>query len=282
MRIAICALAALTLAACQKSQEYSEAASAPAADAAAAPERSPQVKSVASQVPLAQLAYRYRYAISAPAKAIRGLVSRHETACMAAGPALCQVVSANISEDGKDRVAGELTLRAQPAWLASFRKGLSGEAEAAGGRIAGSQVESEELTRQIVDTEAQVRARTLLRDRLERTLATRPGKLSELLELERELARVQGEIDAATSALAVMRTRVATSQLTVAYRSDGVLAPQGAFAPLGEAVSEVVSLSVMTLAFLIRILAIAAPLGALTAAVWWLGRRRGRVVKPAA
>ena len=90
-------------------------------------------------------------------------------------------------------------------------------------------MESEDLTRQIVDTEAAVRARTALRDRLQAILATRPGKLSDLLEVEKELARVQGELDATQSELAVMRTRVVTSLLTITYSSGAsLMAPRGA------------------------------------------------------
>jgi hypothetical protein len=285
MRIVVCAAAALVLAACaQKTEDAApetaaaDAVAAPAAEAAGQSDaRSAAAARTAPVVPLARLAYSYVVAISAPAKEIRPLVDRHEAACMAAGPAVCQVTSASVDTQGADIVRGELKLRAQQDWLTGFRRTLGKDAEAAGGKLAQNDVETEDLSRQIVDTEAMLRSRTILRDRLENVLATRPGKLADLLEVEQELARVQGEIDALNSSLASMRTRVATSQLTIAYTSLGVVAPDGVFAPVREAVTDVVGLSVGTLAFLIRLIAIVGPLAALAGLLAWLmlrGRRK--------
>ena len=75
------------------------------------------------------------------------------------------------------------------------------------------------VTRVIVDTEATLRAKRALRDRLQQLLATRPGSLADLLGVERELARVQGEIDSSEPNLASTRTRVAMSAVTIEYAS---------------------------------------------------------------
>lgn len=268
MRVVLFALAALSLAACQKSESGSaQDAAAPAAEAAASKPDNP-----AAAVPLAQLAYRYDYAINAPAKALRDLVSRHEAACVVAGPAPCQVISATVTSDGEDRLSGKLTVHAQPAWLRAFRTTLEGDAKSVGGRLAKSDVASEDLSRTIVDTEAELKSRVILRDRLQQHLATRPGKLTDLFEMEQELARVQGEIDAMRANVASMKTRVATSELTIAYASTGVMAPDGVFSPLGEAANDVVRLGVGTLAVLVRLLAILAPIGAVAGLAFWMSR----------
>lgn len=232
---------------------------------AAPPERAP--------IFLPQVAYSYAYAIAAPAKAIRDLVGQHEAACLRAGPTVCQVVGSAVREQGEDRVAGQLTLRATPQWLSQFRAGLPAQTDAAGGRITSSNVTSEDLSRQIVDTEASIRAMTTLRDRLQQHLATRPGKLSELLELERELAEVQGRLDATRSELAVMRARVAMSELKLTYESAGVIAPQGVFAPLAKAVSGVLGILVSTLAAMVTVLAWTAPWMLIVGATAWIWRK---------
>lgn len=254
-----------------------QAAKPPVADAVAAAPAAPR-----PAVTIPMLAYRYGYTLEAPARSIRALVGKHEAACQAAGAALCQLTGAQVTEVGQDRVRGELALKAAPAWLKTFRAVLDGEAKAAGGRVVTSSVSSEDLSRQIVDTDAALRARTTLRDRLQALLASRPGKLSELLEVETQLAQVQGEIDATQSELAEMRGRVATSELKLTYESTGVLAPQGVLAPLGSAFSDFLGIVVKVAAALVRITAYLLPLALIAGLGFWFYRRRlpKRATKP--
>jgi hypothetical protein len=276
-------LSALALAGCNKPRDTATAQDAalvqteqirpPPKDAKAPPPSSPAVS-------VAMLAYTYGYDLVAPAKALPDLQAQHQKLCTDAGPALCQVVGASLSQGDGGSVVGKLTIQARPDWLAAFRGRLAGDAKAAGGRIADSRVTSEDLTRQIVDTEAAVRARMALRDRLQAILATRPGKLSDLLEVEKELARVQGELDATQSELAVMRTRVATSLLTITYGSGPSLAaPHGAWAPLAEAVRGSANALATTLGFMITIVVVLAP-WAIAAGVIFLVVRRFTPKKP--
>ena len=285
-RITLCALAALSVAACQKKDEV--AASAPAADAASAPAadasyRSPTAERPLPSISIPQLAYVYKYALAAPPNEVRHLVSKHEAMCWAAGPATCQVTGSSVTEDGPDKVSATLTLRAQPQWLRQFRMGLEDDTRAVGGRMTANDTSSDDLSRSIVDTEAALKAKTILRDRLQETLRTRSGKVKDFFEMEQQLAQVQGDIDATRSALAMMRTRVATSELRIDYRSEGVLAPSGALAPIGAAAEDVVGIFVAVLAFLIRAAAVIAPVAALAGLAWWVARavRRRKGKAPA-
>lgn len=247
---------------------------AAAADAVAKPEAPGQPATATRPASVPMLAYRYDYGIEAPAKAVRTLVSRHEAACVTASPSVCQMTGAQVEEVGDDQVRGSLTLRATPAWLRRFREGLESDAKAQGGRVVESTVSSEDLSRQIVDTEAAIRAKTTLRDRLVNLLANRSGKLSELLELERELARVQGEIDATQSELQVMRARVAMSELTISYASTGMLARPGAFWPIGDALGDVGGILAGTIAFMIRMVAVLILWALLIGGAVWVFRKR--------
>lgn len=221
---------------------------------------------------VAQLAYSYRYGIEAPYGAVAGLLAKHEAACRDAGPAVCQITGSSVQQAGEKEVSGQLTLRARPDWLQSFRDGLARDAGAAGGRLISSETYSEDLSRQIVDTEARLRAKSTLRDRLQALLATRPGKLSDLLELEQSLAQVQGEIDAERSTLEMMRQRVATSALSLDYRSQGVLGVQGAWAPVGDAVRASQGVMANTVGVIILLVAVLAPLSVVAALALYLGR----------
>lgn len=224
------------------------------------------------------IAYDYADTIWAPSGRIKALMDAHQKACTAAGPAACQVIAS--SRGGAEGGVKEatLSLRASPAWIARLRGGLDADAKAVGGRVTNSQVTSEDLTRSIVDGEARLRAQTALRDRLQKLLAERPGKLAELLEVERELARVQGEIDSAQSTLAVMKTRVATSALTLRYESGAVTRPTGAWAPLAQAFTDVAAILARSLAGLVLVIAWAAPwLLAIGLLVWALRKRLPRL-----
>lgn len=218
------------------------------------------------------LAYAYDYGVEAPAARIRPLIAAHESACRQAGAAVCQLTGASVSEDGADRVSGRLTLRAEPAWLTRFREGLEADARRAGGRLTYANTQTDDLTRQIIDTEARLRAQTTLRDRLQAHLAGRPGDLEDLLKLEEALARVQGEIDSAQSNLAHMRQRVATSTLTIAYESAPSFASEGAWSPVRDAIGGFQGVMAGTIAALIVALAALIPLGAVAAALFFLIR----------
>ena len=129
----------------------------------------------------------------------------------------------------------------------------------AGGRVTDRATATEDLTRAIIDTEAGLRAKRALRDRLQNLLATRHGALSDLLEVESELARVQSEIDSTTSTLAVMRTRVVMSTLTVRYAPAPRAVASNTFEPLGFAIVSFVDGIVRSTAALVAIIGISLP-----------------------
>ena len=101
---------------------------------------------------------------------------------------------------------------------------------------------------------------------------------------------MQGEIDSGASELAVMRTRVQTSVLTLTYRSSQAAAPDGVGNPLVAALKDVLRILVTTLAMMVRAAAWLAPWALVIGLIGWLVRkplqrmrvrRQTRKVKPA-
>jgi hypothetical protein len=234
----------------------------------------PPAGDAAAKAVMPLLAYRYSVSLTVPDGRVQALMSRHQQACTAAGANLCQVLESNLSTSHGVTDA-MLKLRAEPGWLTRFRGGLGQDAKGVGGSLTRSSVDSEDLTRSITDTEASLRAKTTLRDRLEKLLAEHPGKMSELLEIEKQLADTQGEIDAAQSELAMMRAQVDMSTITLNYGSHADVIGSGRSRPFAEALANfgtVVSLAasviVYGLAFALPFMVIVVPL------VWWLRRRR--------
>ena len=255
------------------SPEMARAGGSGGADAAAPAAQVPE-----AQVP--QLAYAYAYDLETPTANVAALAARHERACVQAGPARCQVIGSRSGRVGEDMAEATLELRAEPGWLTAFRNGLAGDVEQAGGRIVTSSTSTEDLTRARIDTEAHLAAKTALRDRLQTMLATRTGDLQSALEVERELARVQGEIDAARSTLEVMRARVSMSRITLTYRSEGVLAPDTATNPLSVALENALTVFMTALAAIVTILAFALPFAlVIVPVVWWILRSRRRAAE---
>lgn len=177
------------------------------------------------------LAYAYSVSFLLPQNKVEAQMKAHQQACETAGLNKCQVISASINND-EANISANLSIRAEPTWLATFRGNFQKDAQNSGGRITQNNVTSQDLTREITDTEARLRALNALRTRLEAIIATRPGKLSDLLDAERELARVQGDIDSFNSNLAVAKARVDMSVIDLNYVSRPDAVNNSALEPL--------------------------------------------------
>jgi hypothetical protein len=273
---------AVPLVACKKAADMAPAGTqflkAPAAETAAAVADGPAKDASAPARPAApvpsgpMLAYTYRFMIEAPAEGITTMSRRQEQVCSAAGPQVCQVVGSSVSRQGGE-VSGSLKLRATQAWVAAFRGRLDSEVRGAGGKVVSQEVTSEDLSRQIVDTSATLRAKAMLRDRLEKLLAERPGKLSDLLDLEKNIADVQDDIDTTQSELQAMQGRVQMSDLTLDYRSRSGVIGSGAVGSLGQALGDFLGNVVGVLAILVTLVSYLLPLAVLGALGWWIVRR---------
>lgn len=226
------------------------------------------------------LAYAYQIGLEIPSARLAGVMDAHVHACQQAGPRFCQLVGASRSGDPESAMQGNVDIRGEPNWLRTFMGGIGAQASAAGGRVLSQATTTEDLTRSIVDTEAHLRAETALRDRLQQLLQSRPGRLSDLLDVERELARVQGEIDATQSNLAVMQTRVDMSELTISYQSAPRSVGSDTFEPLRQALAGFLRVAVIGFAAIITIIAGLLPFAIVIVPIVWgilaWRRRRGR------
>jgi hypothetical protein len=244
----------------------------PAPPPAPQPAQGAPPQQTSGPAPILYLAYAYQTGLRIPGDRLIGVMDAHVQACQQAGPRLCQLVGSNRSGDPESYLSGSVQMRGEPSWLRTFMGGLERQADAAGGRIVSQSTSTEDLTRAIVDTEAQLRAKRALRDRLQRLLETRPGRLSDLLEAERALAQVQGEIDSVQSGLAVMRSRVSMSELTISYESSAEPLRSDLFEPLTEALANFAGWIVKGLAAIITAVAVLLPWAGLAALILWLTR----------
>jgi hypothetical protein len=180
-------------------------------------------------VSLPRMAYLFDYRFRLLGEEIAPLQQEHVEMCEALGPYACQIVSLDRSGEGED-VFGKLTLAVAADKARIFATQLSDAATAAGAEALAANVRGEDLSKSIVNTEARLRSRIALRDRLMQVLRTRHGTVEELVQAERGVAQVNEEIDQAQSWLNEQKGRVAFSQMAISYESA---APFGAlFSPV--------------------------------------------------
>lgn len=184
------------------------------------------------------IAYSHSLGIELPVGGVDAMIAQHVAGCQAAGPSTCIVVNSNVYTADENNVYGNLNLRAEPEWLAGFMASIESDAATAGGEITSRSTTAEDLTRTILDTGARLDAQRTLQTRLEGLLANRDGDLGELLSVERELARVTGEIESITAQLRALRLRVAMSSLSIGYETDVPAFSQSRSNPLGSAIGE--------------------------------------------
>ncbi|HAW55622.1 MAG TPA: DUF4349 domain-containing protein, partial [Hyphomonas sp.] len=154
--------------------------------------------------------------------------------------------------------------------IETFLEGVDAEAEQANGDVTNRQTTAEDLTVSIIDTDARLNAQQTLQKRLEELLANRDGELGDLLATERELARVNGEIDSLKSSLKTLMLRVQMSQLSVNYETKRNPVSQGALSPIGSAFGDFFYNLSSALAAVITAFAIGLPWLILIGAFLWI------------
>ncbi len=231
------------------------------------------------------IAYTYQWGFKVPTGNLEALMSNHKLACEAVGVARCYVENSNVSGLGEDYANGYLRIRAATDWVDTFKAGLSESLQPFDASLDASNQSAEDLTTQIIDTTATLNSRKTLRDRLQKLLAVRPGKLSDLLEIEREMARVQQQIDSTESILAAMRQRVSMSVITLNYEARYSAASESIWRPLGDAFSDFIENVVRSLAGLVNLVSNLLIWILLLGGLGWFVitrlRRRGKKAKPA-
>lgn len=228
-------------------------------------------------VSLPQLAYEYDYRWRLEADAIGSLQRRHASLCEQQGAGVCQIIGMTKTGADAGAVEGELQMAVATRQARAFGALIEDEALDSGAEQVSAEIASEELSKQIVDTEARVRARSELRDRLMEVLKSRKGKVAELIEAERSVAEVNQEIDQARSWLREMEGRVAYSRVTVHYET-GSAASRSFLGPVQSALGSLGAIFGWIAALLILAGAVGLPLGA---ALWGQGVLRRRLAGPA-
>jgi hypothetical protein len=230
-----------------------------------------------------RIAYTYGYRFRLPSAAVAPLQERHLGLCRQLGEARCRVVSMQRGEQeggaGEEGAASAaLSLEVAAPLAARFGAALTASAGEAGGETIDRNIAAEDLSRQMVDTEARIRTRETLIRRLSALLETRSGNIEQAVQAERAINQAQEELDSARTWLAEMRGRVAMSKVEIGYEAVGAAA-QPRRNPVAEAFSTIGKVTAQSFAVLVLIAGILAPWAAIGLLVL-LALRRHRRLNP--
>lgn len=197
-------------------------------------------------------------------------------ACAAAG---CDVLSSQLVRDDQQQPAqAALEARVPPAQLEAFLARVT-----ALGTVGRHTRGAEDKTDEVIDVDARIKNLSEFRDHLRRLMATPGARLKDLIEVERELVRVQTEIDSLGSrqkALAALTGKVHV-QLAITPRPS--VLEQGMWSPVRHAVVGAGHLFARSVADIVQFAVAALPWALLLLAGWGVLRRwRRRRVQVAA
>jgi len=151
------------------------------------------------------------------------------------------------------------------------------------GKVENVSVSAQDVGEEFTDLSARVSNAHRLEQRLIELLATRTGKLSDVLEIERELARVREEIERMEGRLRYLKARSAVSSLSVTLHEPmPLVGEEGSPSVLAEAFRQAWRNFISLSAGAVAALGFVVPVGALGLATVALIRRRWRTVRSTA
>lgn len=172
---------------------------------------------------------------------------------------------------GRDQVpSATLELKVPAARFDSAMVGLSPL-----GRVETVNTTAEDVGEHFVDITARLANARRLEARIQSILATRTGRLEDVIAAERELARVREEIERHEGRLRYLRTRLALSTLSVTVHEPYPVVGGPGKGPIAQAFRNMWRNFVLFVASFIASLGWLLPLGAI-AVVTWIGVRRVR------
>jgi hypothetical protein len=145
------------------------------------------------------------------------------------------------------------------------------------GRVEYVNVSAQDVGEEFTDVTARVANARRLEQRLIELLATRTGKLSDVLEIERELARVREEIERMEGRLRYLKAHASMSTLSLTVHEKAPLVGEiGSGSVIGEAFRQAWRNFVNFVASAIASSGVLVPLGGLIFAALWLLRKAWR------
>jgi hypothetical protein len=141
------------------------------------------------------------------------------------------------------------------------------------GKLESVNVTAQDVGEEFVDVTARMDNARRLEQRLIGLLATRTGKLKDVLDVERELARVREEIDRYEGRLRYLKAHTAMSTLSVTVHEPSPIVGTAGKSVMGEAFTQAWRNFVALLSLAVQSLGVVLPLGLIALTAWFVSRR---------
>lgn len=146
----------------------------------------------------------------------------------------CQLLSANYNKETPyNPPSASLYVRIPPRNVEIFLTGL-----AKNGEVMQHGRDSEDKTSQVVDTDARIKNLTELRDRLRLMLTDKSAKFKDIIDVERELANTQSQLDSMLSMRKVLSQETDLVAVNIDFTAAQGITEQGFFAPVARALKD--------------------------------------------
>jgi hypothetical protein len=234
LRSTACAMAlAASLAACSRQAEQVDLARRSLAQAPAAASKDKLAADrVGPEGPLRRhIAMRHELQIGTTADGVEAAWRSASEACAEAG---CEVLNSSLTHDDERRPAQALLeARVPPDKLDGFLRRVT-----ALGSVGQHATTAVDKTDEVVDTEALIKNTTAFRDHLRELMATPGAKLRDLIEAERELVRVQSELDSLASRRKALAGETGKVHVRLTFTARATVLEQGLWWPVKQALAD--------------------------------------------
>ena len=219
-------------------------------------------------------AIHHEFELRLPSESVEAVATRHRELC---AKSACTILIARLDRSDKERVSANLSLRMSPEAFEAFNTVLTGPNSA----VTSHKETAEDLTLSVIEVEKRLAIKRALRDRLEALLKDQPNaRLSDVMDIQRQLFQVQEEIETATSQQAYLLTRTDSIKVDLTYWGYAPPTETSNLSIIEEALHGVRRTAARSVASLISFLALVLPWSPLAiAALWGFGRWRRKRVK---
>ena len=218
------------------------------------------------------IALRHHLQIETPAERMQAAFDAAVKHCEALN---CQLLSANYNrETPYSPPSASLSVRVPPRNVEIFLSGL-----AKSGEIMQHGRDSEDKTNQVVDTDARIKNLTELRDRLRLMLTDKSAKFKDIIDVERELANTQSELDGMMSMRKILSQETDLVAVNIDFTAAQGITEQGFFAPVARAIKDAGRVMMESFGAVITFVMSAIPWLLIGIPVLWLVRRYWAKIK---